>query len=86
MEKLPKGFYKVAQDGGCYISATFYNPDTKESKHIIIDDTMYASTAQVISIADETSKYITELFTATNLSLKAKHASITTPRRITLLK
>ena len=29
MEKLPKGFYKVAQDGGCYISATFYNPDTK---------------------------------------------------------
>ena len=26
-----EGYYKVAQDGGTYIVATFYNPDTKDS-------------------------------------------------------
>jgi hypothetical protein len=27
---LEKGFYKIAQRGGTYIVATFYNPNTKE--------------------------------------------------------
>lgn len=42
MEKLPKGFYKVAQNGGCYISATFYNPDTKEVVSCCVRDYDYA--------------------------------------------
>lgn len=29
---LEKGFYKIAQSGGSYVVATFYNPDTKEVK------------------------------------------------------
>ena len=28
---LPQGFYKVAQEGGTFITATFYNPVTKET-------------------------------------------------------
>lgn len=29
---LEKGFYKIAQSGGSYVVATFYNLDTKEVK------------------------------------------------------
>lgn len=36
------GFYKVAQDGGVYITATFYNPDTKEEKTMCVRDYDYA--------------------------------------------
>lgn len=42
MDKLPVGFYKVAQEGGCYISATFYNPDTKETISKCVRDYDYA--------------------------------------------
>lgn len=42
MKKLPSGFYKVAQDGSCYISATFYNPDTKETISRCVRDYDYA--------------------------------------------
>lgn len=29
--EIREGFFKVAQEGGCYVSATFYNPTTKET-------------------------------------------------------
>lgn len=42
MERLPMGFYKVAQDGWNYVSATFYNPDTKETISGCVRDYDYA--------------------------------------------
>ena len=42
MNKLPNGFYKVAQDGSCYISATFYNPSTKEIISCCVRDYEYS--------------------------------------------
>ena len=36
------GFYKVEQSGGCYVSATFYNPDTKEEYCCCVRDYDYA--------------------------------------------
>lgn len=41
MKKLPSGYYKVAQVGGCYISATFYNPDTKDTISCCVRDYDY---------------------------------------------
>ena len=35
-------FYKVAQDGGIYITATFYNPDTEEYFTTCVRDYDYA--------------------------------------------
>ena len=42
IEKLPNGFYKVAQEGGCYIVATFFNPDIKESISCCVRDYDYS--------------------------------------------
>ena len=42
MERLPMGFYKVAQDGWNYVSATFYNPDTNETISGCVRDYDYA--------------------------------------------
>ena len=36
------GFKKVAQDGGTYVVATFYNPETKEVKTKCVRDYDYA--------------------------------------------
>ena len=41
MENL-NGFYKVAQDGGTYVVATFYNPVTNESISKCVRDYDYA--------------------------------------------
>lgn len=41
MENL-NGFYKVAQDGGTYVVATFYNPATNESITKCVRDYDYA--------------------------------------------
>lgn len=41
MENL-NGFYKVAQDGGTYVVATFYNPLTNESISKCVRDYDYA--------------------------------------------
>lgn len=37
-----EGFYKVAQSGGSYVVATFYNPITKEEKTKRVRDYEYA--------------------------------------------
>ncbi len=39
---MEKGFYKVGQSGSCYVSATFYNPETKETKTCCVRDYDYA--------------------------------------------
>lgn len=39
---LEKGFYKVAQTGGNYVVATFYNPDTKEEISKCVRDYDYS--------------------------------------------
>lgn len=36
------GFYKVAHNGGSYVTATFYNPVTKETKSCCVRDYDYA--------------------------------------------
>ena len=41
MDKLPNGFYKVAHNGGCYVTATFYNPTTNESLSLCVRDYDY---------------------------------------------
>ena len=35
-------FYKVAQSGGSYVTADFYNPVTGEHKHVCVRDYDYA--------------------------------------------
>jgi len=41
MENL-NGFYKVAQDGGSYVVATFYNPETNETFSKCVRDYDYS--------------------------------------------
>lgn len=40
--KLPEGFYKVSQSMGCYVSAGFFNPTTKEFISMCVRDYDYA--------------------------------------------
>lgn len=37
-----EGFYKVKQEGGCYVTATMFNPVTGEEKTICVRDYDYA--------------------------------------------
>ncbi len=37
-----EGFYKVAENGGTYVTGTFYNPETGVVKHAVLRDYDYA--------------------------------------------
>lgn len=39
---IEKGFYKVYQSGGSYVTATFFNPETKEEYSKCVRDYDYA--------------------------------------------
>lgn len=39
---MEKGFYKVAQNGGIYVTALFVNPETWEVKSVCVRDYDYA--------------------------------------------
>lgn len=41
-ELTTSGFYKVAESGGCYCTATFFNPTTKEVKTVCTRDYDYS--------------------------------------------
>ena len=38
---LENKLYKISQDGGSYVTASFYNPITKEHKHFCVRDYDY---------------------------------------------
>lgn len=40
------GFFKIAQNGGTYVVATFYNPDTNEIKTQCVRDYDYADASR----------------------------------------
>lgn len=40
--EIKKGFYKVFQSGGSYVTATFFNPETKEEYSKCVRDYDYA--------------------------------------------
>jgi len=40
--EIREGFYKVDQSGGCFITAIFYNPETKETISECVRDYDYA--------------------------------------------
>lgn len=39
--ELPRSFFKVAQEGGIFVVATFYNPDTKRTISCCVRDYDY---------------------------------------------
>lgn len=48
--RLPKGFYKVKQDGGTFVTALFYNPETKESFDAAVRDYDYSDCSRDIDV------------------------------------